>query len=84
MARMAMDDYELLEHLKTRLGEAVDTEKVVVLYGSETGNAAALAGVFNNELLRRGIRAKCLAMDDFDVDDLPQQSKVVIKDGVVR
>jgi len=77
MTRMAMDDYELLEHLKMNLGEAVDTEKVVVLYGSETGNAAALAGVFNNELLRRGIRAKCLAMDDFDVDDAAAEQGVL-------
>jgi sulfite reductase alpha subunit-like flavoprotein len=32
--------------------------------------------VFASELKRRGIRAKCLAMDDFDFDDLPNQSKV--------
>jgi pyruvate/2-oxoacid:ferredoxin oxidoreductase beta subunit/flavodoxin len=74
--RLAMDDYELLESLKMKLGEEVDTEKVVVLYGSETGTAEYLSGVFASELKRRGIRAKCLAMDDFDFDDLPKQSKV--------
>jgi len=74
--KMSMDDYELLDHLKGLLGETTDKEKVVVLYGSETGNSAALAEVFNTELLRRGIRAKCMAMDDFDFDDLPNQDKV--------
>ena len=74
--RLAMDDYELLESLKMRLGEEVDTEKVVVLYGSETGTAEYLSDVFSSELKRRGIRAKVLAMDDFDFDDLPNQSKV--------
>jgi homodimeric pyruvate:ferredoxin (flavodoxin) oxidoreductase len=78
LQRLAMDDYELLDHLKGVLGEATDTEKMVVLYGSETGNAAALAQVFANELLRRGIRAKCLAMDEFDVEELPNQSKVFV------
>ncbi len=44
-----------------------------MLYGSETGNAEALAGVFGNELKRRGIRPKVMAMDDFDFEDLPNQ-----------
>lgn len=74
--RLAMDDEELLEHLKERLGEEVTTEKNIVLYGSETGNAASLAAVFGQELKRRGIRAKVMAMDDFDFDDLPKQNNV--------
>ena len=74
--RLAMDDFELLENLKERLGEEVDSEKVVVLYGSETGTAEYLSDVFSSELKRRGIRPKCLAMDDFDFDDLPKYSKV--------
>ena len=74
--KMSMDEYEMLEHLKAQLGEEVDTEKTIVLYGSETGNAAGLAEVFSNEFKRRNIRAKCIAMDDFDFDDLPKQSKV--------
>lgn len=74
--RLAMDDFEMLEHLKSALGEETDSEKTLVLYGSETGNAAALAGVFGDELKRRGIRPKVMAMDDFDFDELPKQSKV--------
>ncbi|XP_013418498.1 uncharacterized protein LOC106179427 isoform X2 [Lingula anatina] len=74
--KMAMDEVEYLEYLKALHGEELSTEKSIVLYGSETGNAEALAGVFASELLRRGIRAKCLAMDDFEVDDLPKHSTV--------
>ena len=58
-----------------RLGEEIQAEKSLVLYGSETGNAEALAGVFANELKRRGIRAKCMAMDDLDFDELPIQGR---------
>ena len=47
-----------------------------MLYGSETGNAEALAGVFATELKRRGVRASCMAMDDFDFDDLPNQGEL--------
>lgn len=75
-SKMAMDDYELLEHLKTALGEEVDTERTLVLYGSETGNAESLAGVFANEFKRRNIRPKCIAMDDFDFDDLQKQDQI--------
>ena len=73
---MAMDDFEKLDYLKSVVGEEVTSEKSVVLYGSETGTAEALAGVFTQELLRRGIRARCLPMDDFEFDDLPKQSNV--------
>ena len=76
LQRLAMDDYELLENLKEQLGEEVDAEKVIVLYGSETGTAEYLSEVFASELKRRDIRPKCMAMDDFDFDDLPKYSKV--------
>lgn len=76
LQKLAMDEFELLEHLKGMLGEETSSDKITILYGSETGNAEALAGVFATEFKRRGIRAKCLAMDDFEVDDLPAQSKV--------
>ncbi|XP_064607290.1 pyruvate:ferredoxin oxidoreductase-like [Liolophura sinensis] len=76
LLKMAMDEHELLEHLKNLLGEEVSTEKSIILYGSETGNAENLAHVFSTELKRRGIRAKCLAMDDFDVEELPSQANV--------
>ena len=58
------------------LGEVVAGDKTIILYGSETGNAEALSGVFATEFKRRGIRAKCMAMDDFDFDDLPSYSQV--------
>lgn len=34
-----MDDYEMLDYLKGKLGESVTSEKSLILYGSETGNA---------------------------------------------
>lgn len=76
LQKLAMDDYEMLEHLKKQLGEATDSDSVMVLYGSETGTAANLAQVFANEFKRRGIRAKCLAMDELDFDELPKQTQV--------
>ena len=76
LQKLAMDEYELLEHLKNMLGEETSSEKITILYGSETGNAEALSHVFATEFKRRGIRAKCLAMDDFELDELPEQSKV--------
>ena len=43
--KLAMDEYEMLEHLKKQLGEEVTSGSVMVLYGSETGTAASLAQV---------------------------------------
>lgn len=78
--RMAMDDQENLEFLMKKLGvdtmEGLDQVKSVVLYGSETGNAQALAGVFSQELKRRGINAKPVGMDDFEFEDLEKYSQV--------
>jgi hypothetical protein len=34
-----MDEYELLDFLKGKLGESITSEKSLILYGSETGNA---------------------------------------------
>ena len=45
LLKLAMDEYEMLDHLKKRLGEETSTDSVMVLYGSETGNAAGLAQV---------------------------------------
>jgi homodimeric pyruvate:ferredoxin (flavodoxin) oxidoreductase len=76
LLKLAMDEYEMLDHLKKRLGEETSTDSVMVLFGSETGNAAALAQVWANEFKRRGIRAKCAAMDDVDLDEVTKQSQV--------
>ncbi len=69
-----MDDTEMLEDLMKKLGvssmEGLDKEKSIVLFGSETGNAQGLAAVFQSELKRRAIDAKCEAMDDVDVEEL--------------
>ena len=74
--RLSMDDYELLEFLKGKVGEATSSEKSLILYGSETGNAQNQAGIMQQELKRRGIRAQCMAMDDFDFEDLPAFANV--------
>ena len=76
MQRKAMDEEELLDLLKARVGEATG-EKVLVLYASETGNTADLAKSLAYELKRRDQRVSVMAMDDLDVNDLPNQ-KVVI------
>ena len=46
--RMAMDDFEMLDYLKKKVGEKGGSSlKTLVLYGSETGNAQGVA----NELV---------------------------------
>ncbi len=78
--QMAMDDKEQLEYLMKKLGvesmEGLDQARSIVLFGSETGNAQTLSGVFQQELKRRGIQAKAMAMDDFDVDDFGKYAQV--------
>jgi sulfite reductase alpha subunit-like flavoprotein/Pyruvate/2-oxoacid:ferredoxin oxidoreductase gamma subunit/ferredoxin len=76
MQRRAMDDHELLDLLKARVGEQT-SEKVLVLYASETGNTADLAKSLAYELKRRDQRVSVMAMDDFDVSDLPNQKLVI-------
>ena len=76
MQRKAMSDEDLLDALKAKVGEATG-EKVLVLYASETGNTADLAKSLAYELKRRDQRVSVMAMDDLDVNDLPNQ-KVVI------
>ncbi len=64
--KMARDDVETLDFLKKALGEESSSEKAVILYGSETGNAQQVANQLSYELTRRGQRTVCMAMDDFD------------------
>eukprot|EP01065_Artemidia_motanka_P047259 TRINITY_DN7361_c0_g1_i1.p1 TRINITY_DN7361_c0_g1~~TRINITY_DN7361_c0_g1_i1.p1 ORF type:complete len:2051 (+),score=805.57 TRINITY_DN7361_c0_g1_i1:77-6229(+) len=75
--RMSMDDAELLDYLKAQVGEQT-SEKTLVLYASETGTAQNLAKEFGGELKRRGVRAKALACDDYDFENLPNETSVVI------
>lgn len=79
LLRKSMDDNELFEFLSKKLGEAVNTEKAqLILYGSETGTAASLAQGFADEMKARGIKVKCMAMDDFDAEELPEQEMVYL------
>merc|ERR1719210_2528756 len=75
--RMAMNDEDLLEYLKKQMGEQVVGERVTVLYGSDTGNSEVVAKNFQFELKRRGMKAKCLALNDVDIPDLQDESKVL-------
>merc|ERR1719238_135050 len=75
--RMAMNDEDLLEYLKKQMGETVTGERVTVLYGSDTGNAEVVAKNFQFELKRRGMKAKCMALNEVDVSDLPDESKIL-------
>lgn len=75
--RAAMNDEDLLEHLKKLMGEEVTGERVTVLYGSDTGNAEVVAKNFQFELKRRGMRAKCMAFDEVEISDLPDESKIL-------
>jgi len=76
MKRKSMDNYELLDHLKGLLGETSTGDKCLILYASETGTAAEVSKMFQAELKRRNVRAKCMAMDDYDFENLPNETKV--------
>jgi len=75
--RRAMNDEDLLDYLKKTMGESVSGERVTILYGSDTGTAELVAKNHQFELKRRGMKAKCLAFDDVDIADLPDESKII-------
>lgn len=74
--RMAMDDQDLLDMLKEKIGESTG-EKMTILYASETGTTEQLASQLQYEFSRRGMRVKTAAFDDIDVMDLAKQGLVV-------
>lgn len=74
--RLAMDDTDLLEMLKEKIGETTG-EKMTILYASETGTTEQLASQLQYEFSRRGMRVKTAAFDDVDVMDLPKQSLII-------
>lgn len=39
LKKQAMDDHDMLDYLKNKLGESVTGDKSLILYGSETGKA---------------------------------------------
>merc|ERR1719517_63652 len=51
---------------------------MLVLYASETGTAQNLAKEFGNEIKRRDVRVKVCACDDYDFEQLPNESSVTI------
>ena len=71
-----MGELDLLEWLKKKHGEEVTSEKHTILFGSETGNAQGAAEMLEYELRRRGLRTQLVAMDDYDFDDLANESMV--------
>ena len=42
-SKLSMDEFEMLDFLKEKLGEDVSSDKSLILYASETGNAMSLA-----------------------------------------
>jgi len=72
-----MNDEDLLEYLKKMMGEQVTGERVTVLYGSDTGNSELVAKNFQFEMKRRGMKAKCMALNDVEIGDLQSESKIL-------
>jgi len=75
--RRAMADEDLLDYLKKSMGESVSSEKVTVLYGSDTGTSEIVAKNFQFEFKRRGMKAKCLSLNDVSIADLPDETKIL-------
>ncbi|KAJ1827635.1 Sulfite reductase [NADPH] subunit beta, partial [Coemansia sp. RSA 2599] len=50
---------------------------LLVLYASDGGNAEEVARRVSRQGRMRGMRVQCLAMDDFEVDELPFEKTVV-------
>lgn len=62
----------------SNLGAAVPaTIPPLVLYGSETGTAEDVAWHIAGRMRARGLSPRCLAMDDFDIKELPRHRLVV-------
>eukprot|EP01084_Bolivina_argentea_P142821 250868_1 len=79
LMRQSMDDLELLDFLKEQLdpNSTNSDNKILILYGSETGNAAEFSQIIGSDLQKRGIRTKIMAADDYDYNLLPKESTVI-------
>jgi len=53
-------------------------DSIMILYGSETGNAEEQAKNLLQDVTARGMKAKVSAMDDFDFEELPNQQVLVV------
>mmetsp|Transcript_14287 Transcript_14287/g.48858 ORF Transcript_14287/g.48858 Transcript_14287/m.48858 type:complete len:1961 (-) Transcript_14287:1606-7488(-) len=67
-----------LDELPASLKAAGPSESVTVLYGSETGNAEEQAKSLFADLKARGTSATLSSLDDFDFEELPNQSTVLV------
>ncbi|KAJ1555266.1 hypothetical protein HK096_005539, partial [Nowakowskiella sp. JEL0078] len=50
---------------------------ILILYGSDGHNAASLAKRVASEAKQKGLRPRCMPMDDFDVEDLSREQFVL-------
>ena len=76
LVKMGMENEELFEHLQKTMGTVEIGEKTLILYGSETGNAHYVARNLEAELKQRGVRTKLMAMDNYNMEDLPTEKNV--------
>mmetsp|Transcript_3531 Transcript_3531/g.8271 ORF Transcript_3531/g.8271 Transcript_3531/m.8271 type:complete len:1929 (-) Transcript_3531:295-6081(-) len=67
-----------LDELPSSMNAASPSDKVTILYGSETGNAEEQAKSLFSDVKARGLHAEISTLNDFEFTDLPSQSTVVI------
>ena len=52
-------------------------DKILILCGSETGNAQEFSQIVSTDLQKRGLRVKAMACDDYDPNDLHREKTVL-------
>jgi sulfite reductase (NADPH) hemoprotein beta-component len=62
----------------SRLLEGLQGDPVTVLFASDNGNAENLAKRLANRGKARGLKTMVMAMDDFPIEDLPNEQNVVL------
>eukprot|EP00008_Paramoeba_atlantica_P012592 CAMPEP_0201489504 /NCGR_PEP_ID=MMETSP0151_2-20130828/22837_1 /ASSEMBLY_ACC=CAM_ASM_000257 /TAXON_ID=200890 /ORGANISM="Paramoeba atlantica, Strain 621/1 / CCAP 1560/9" /LENGTH=1796 /DNA_ID=CAMNT_0047875119 /DNA_START=111 /DNA_END=5501 /DNA_ORIENTATION=- len=77
LERRALNDEELLDMMKIHSGEG-GGQKVMVLYGSETGHAEEVAKGMVYDMKRRGLRAVLKCMDQIEPSDIPRMAQHVV------
>ncbi|KAJ3130383.1 hypothetical protein HK098_002612 [Nowakowskiella sp. JEL0407] len=55
----------------------LNTTPILILYGSDGSNGSALSKRIAAEAKQRGLRPRCMPMDDFEVEDLHKEQFVV-------
>ncbi|KAJ3034924.1 hypothetical protein HDV00_004534 [Rhizophlyctis rosea] len=56
---------------------SLNKQPILILYGSDGGNAEAVAKRLNAEAKQRNLRPRLMPMDSFPVEDLPKETNVV-------